>query len=243
MAVLTGYFDASGKKEHSNVTLAGYIATEEQWGVFGEEWERAMRDWHIPYFHMSEFESYKRIYKYWTRTQHQERYARLLDIINRNVQLSVATSILASEYASVKAPREKNRVGGMYGLAATGCFIETANYVCEADNASAWLAYIFESGDEGAGQIQQAFSLNERNPTLKEKYRLLSFRLENKRQFAPLQAADILAYEIFKHLPRQIGIDDHLARDYPTGRLIEVPRRWIYPTSELMRYALGIDAI
>lgn len=241
VAVLTGYFDESGTQAGSPVVVvAGYVARQDQWETFGEQWERALRDWHIPFFHMTDYENRQKYFGDWTGRERYERLARLYDIISGNVQFSISTSILKSDYAAVRAPKEKAKIGGMYGLAAAGCLIYTAEEFRAIDDQG-WVAYVFEAGAKGRHQVDRVFALNERNPVLKERYRLLSLRFEDKRQFAPLQAADILAYEIYKHLPREIGIDDHRWRQYPISRLIEVPRRWIYPTSELIRFALGLD--
>ena len=46
---------------------------------------------------------------------------------------------------------------------------------------------------------------------------------EDKRDFLPLQAADIVAYEIYKRLPVQLGITAGKPRIYTMGRIHELP--------------------
>ncbi len=85
---------------------------------------------------------------------------------------------------------------------------------------------MFESGGKGAGQILKVFTENERNRSNKEHWRLLSLRFENKHEFVPLQAADILAYEIYRQLPKQIGTDARPPRLYSLNTLLEIPSDW-----------------
>jgi hypothetical protein len=57
------------------------------------------------------------------------------------------------------------------------------------------------------------FKMNYAMPENREKYKLLSLKFEDKRGFSPLQAADILAYEVYRQLPKFVGIDQHPVRE------------------------------
>jgi hypothetical protein len=98
----------------------------------------------------------------------------------------------------------KQAAGGAYGLACTCCFLDTAALV-RARRPDGWIAYVFDSGVKGAGIVTNLFQENEQDPPNKEHLRLLSLHFEDDRDFVPLQAADILAHEHYRHLPRQAG--------------------------------------
>lgn len=85
--------------------------------------------------------------------------------------------------------------------------------------------YVFESGSEGAGQMSRVFQANLKDQERREKLGLLSQRFENKRDFLPLQAADILAYELYKQTPKDLQFEDAPAR-YPLTVLADMPCRW-----------------
>jgi hypothetical protein len=71
--------------------------------------------------------------------------------------------------------------------------------------------------------------------------RLLSIAFEDKRLFPPLQAADLLAYELHKQLPRQLGIETRPIR-YTLRELAKLPRSWGTMDADEMRkwhYVLG----
>jgi hypothetical protein len=101
-----------------------------------------------------------------------------------------------------------------------------------------WIAYVFEDGTAGRGQLQKAFEYNRRDPDQKKNLRLRSLRLEDKRTSAPLQAADILAYELYRQLPRQIGLDPRPPRQPILRMLARPPRSWgTFDEDELKKWS------
>jgi hypothetical protein len=62
------------------------------------------------------------------------------------------------------------------------------------------IAYVFEDGTQGKGQIADALEYVRRHRETWAKYHIASYAFGNKRQVVPLQAADVLAYECFKEL-------------------------------------------
>jgi hypothetical protein len=79
------------------------------------------------------------------------------------------------------------------------CFFEVADSLEEVDPAAA-VAYVMDGGVKGKGQLVKAYELNRRQ----SEWRILSLRFEDDRLFVPLQAADILAYELYREYTRQI---------------------------------------
>lgn len=231
MVMLQAYFDDSGTHDRSEtVSVGGFISTPERWLKFEEEWRSALEDWGIPMFRMSKFANRARPFTYWTEEQRQQRLSRLLEVIDRNVLASIGAAIPVAEFSSKLSPEAQLYCGGPYGLAMTFIFMDLAPAVRRLHGEEAWIAYIVESGSDGAGEILKVFRENERDPQQKELYRLLSLRFENKRQYLPLQAADILAYELYKHHPRQ-PVPQHLAR-YPLRKLADIPRiSWFVPST------------
>lgn len=118
----------------------------------------------------------------------------------------------------------RRKSGGPYGLAASVLFRDVADKVKQYPN-DVFVNYTFEAGDEGAGQVVRIFQDNYRDDNTRRELRLDSIHLEDKRKFPALQAADILAYELAKHLPKQLGQDARQPR-YPIKRLRELPHSW-----------------
>lgn len=235
LAVLTAYIDESGTHDTSRAfSMAGYIAHSDAWEHFAVEWQKALDDFEIDFFHMAEYESGLGQFEGWSPELKIERLGRLIRIINDHAIASFATAILLTDYNAVITPEADKFMGGPYGLAATLNMMslsETLNLT----GAEGSIRYVYESGAVGAGQVLQVFNENEADPARKADLRLLSIGFENKRQFLPLQAADILAYEHHKHLPRQVGEEV-----WPRGTrrslalLREVPHDWGYPERSLI---------
>jgi hypothetical protein len=94
-------------------------------------------------------------------------------------------------------------------------------------------AYHFESGANGRGQILKLFSNNMKRCDLKDEFRLLTLGFSDKREFLPLQAADILAYEIYRHYPG-LSYTEGDAR-YPIRQMARMPNRaWRYVDHSLL---------
>jgi hypothetical protein len=216
VVILTAYFDDSGTHAGSDaVAVAGYISTPDQWIRFETQWRAALENLGLPMFHMTSFANGVGPYRQWSEPQRRIRLGRLIDIIHANVLGSFGVVVPTEPFNRLFSARAKAHCGGAYGLAATVNFLEVARIVKGIDEAQAWdawIAYVFESGTTGAGQILKVFQYNEQDTKEKEKLRLLSLRFENKREFVPLQAADILAYELYQLLPRQLGIDPRPVR-------------------------------
>ena len=64
-------------------------------------------------------------------------------------------------------------------------------------------------------------------PEWQEGHRLPSLAFRDKRMFPPLQAADILAYELYKQSARQFGEEERPVR-YPLKALASKKHKWLY---------------
>jgi hypothetical protein len=207
MLTLHAYFDESGTHDSAQaIAVAGYISTAEQWELFNDEWSSALSEWSLKFFHMTDFANRANEYSGWSDEDRRLRFARLARIIDKHTIASIAVGFMRKSYDLTFDRQTKRFVGGPYGTAATMCFVEAAQKIRPLF-PSAKIAYVFESGGVGSGQILSVFKMNESDPENREHFKLLSLRFENKRDFAPLQAADILAYELYRNIPKRAGAD------------------------------------
>jgi len=227
----TAYMDESGTHDGSeSVTVAGFISLASMWVDFSAKWQLALNDFGLDYFHMTDFANRVGPYASWTERDRRLRLARLLTIIAENTLGSVATSIPLKAFDDIFSRRAKLICGGAYGLASMVCFMALSDQLRD-QSIDGWINYVFETGAHGAGQITTLFNHNERDPIMKADLRLWSLRFENKRLFLPLQAADILAYELYKDWPREEALREqqqgkrHRPR-FPLLELAKEPRDW-----------------
>lgn len=245
MLALDAYFDESGTHEGSSaVTVAGYVSTPEQWSVFESEWRTALEDFGLDGpFHMTDCMSpNSKAYRHWTSQDRRFRVARLIAIANRHTLENVGCVIPTEPFNRIFSKSAKKFVGGPYGLAATVCFSDTAESL-ESLYPSARVAYIFESGAEGAGEVLKVFQWNYNTREQRKKLKLLSLKFEGK-EFAPLQAADILAHQLCRHAPAHFGIRDTEAGVVTNLKMLRVreDKRWgQLDETELRKWAAVVE--
>lgn len=223
--IVTGYFDASGKHLGSKaLAISGVLGLSDEWGAFEYEWGQALEEWGLESFHMARFANGWGPFKGWSEATRRERIARLLAIINRHILGSVGVLIPLATYHQYLTGQARKLSGGPYGLAGLTLFREASDLVGPmVPNAE--IAYVYEIGDEGHGQFDKIFNDNYRDVAQRAKYRLLSLRFEDKRRYLPLQAADILAYEMYRDFERYIG-EVKRNRRYPLQVLWAKPNIW-----------------
>ncbi len=242
--IVTGYFDTSGKHPESNgLAVGGFFARGDEWGAFEYEWETALKEWGVDAFHMSAFESRRSPFD-WSDEQRRERLGRLLRIINGHVLASVGVVIPYETYDRYLSERAEMQSGGPLSIAGMVVLDQAARLI-EPLVPDAELAYVYEQGEEGKGQFLKVFDDNYRIPSQRAKWHLLSIRFEDKRRFLPLQAADILAYELYRDIPRKLGLEQR-DRRYPLVHFYAKPNNWSWFGEENMRtfgevITLGLD--
>jgi hypothetical protein len=245
VVILTAYFDESGTHSGSEaVAVAGYVSTPDRWERFGQEWREALAAYNIEYFHMTDFANGTNPYKQWPKQKRRHRFERLVSIINKHALASVGIVIPVSFYESAMSPKAKRISGGPYGHAVRCCFMDLAKIDRSnvVGHENVWIDYVFEAGVKGSGMIVKTFRESAKNENTRNQFRLHSIRFEDKRQFVPLQAADILAYELYKHMPRQLGIDPRKQRVEHLRHLGMIPCRWGFlGENELRRHAQMLE--
>ncbi len=236
--VLDGYFDDSGTHDSSEaVTVAGYLSTHEQWELFERAWLTALQEWGLPYFHMTDFANCVAPFANWSEQERRFRLAYLLKLVNVHSLASVGACFSKKVFDRVFTREAKRFVGGAYGVASTVCFMEAAKLLKDG-YPSARIAYTFERGSKGASEVQKVFDWNLSDLEQRGILRLESLRFRNK-STAQLQAADILAYELYRLLPHMLGSKNRPRRTEILSMLAECkPRSWIaLDERELTKFA------
>jgi hypothetical protein len=207
---LTAYFDESGThSESAAVAVAGYVSLPERWASFEIEWRRALDDYGLDHFHMTDFANGAQGYQHWPEAQKRIRLGRFMDIINAHVIGSVGTSVPRASFERIFSKKAKAHCGGAYGLAAMSNAMVISRIVAGLNDLrpwDIWVDYVYETGSLGRGQVQRLFDLNRNDPGRRNDFRGRSLGFREKRELGALQAADILAYELYRELPRQLGL-------------------------------------
>ena len=199
------YFDDSGHSINSPVlTVAGVVAKASKWESFEEKWAKRLRRAKVPMFHMTDYESGKQDFTGWG---HRKRMAFIVDlaaIVKNTIECGVGASVLMEDWQTVMP---KNFVDadfvarrGPYSLLFQIC-LEKIEEVVKVP-ASETIACVFDENNFVRGAIAEHYRDVKKGQKLENTFGALVF--DNKANLLPLQAADMVAYEAYKHVTNQI---------------------------------------
>jgi len=227
------YLDDSGTHNESGlIVVAGYMSNAERWPTFDKEWREALSDFGIARFHASDCANGAPPFDAWTHQQRMDRPIDLIAIVNRHIVMSVATIIPRALYNEHVAQSDRRKLGGPYGLAAVTCGLEIAKVMRMLD-ADARAAYMYDAGTRGSGEILKSFSevLKTKEQAARDRYRLATVNFVDNREITPLQAADLLAYEVYRFQASELGISGHLVRHRYVEALRKKMAQWVVLTA------------
>ncbi|MCH7655901.1 MAG: DUF3800 domain-containing protein [Chloroflexi bacterium] len=224
-SLYTVYFDESGTHGESNVAVvAGFISNRTEWEAFSREWHQVLSDSGLDYFHMTDFENRRRQFHGWTEDKKRDLLDKLLPIIHEHTFSSIGCIVLKQQFDSILSDVAKQICGDIYGYAALTCYRHLGIVLKDTD---AWMECTMETGAKGAGALQLIVSEDSKIPKWQDDNRIISLDFQSKHAFMPLQAADILAYELYKQSARQFGTEERPTR-YPLKVLGRKKHQWYY---------------
>jgi len=219
------YLDESGTHRGSQaIVVAGFISNQSEWTSFSEEWKTALDEWQIPKFHMVDFAHNQGIFKSWSEQTRRERLNHLLGIIKRHTFSSIAFVIFKKSFDEIISEQARILCKTAYELASIGCYHNLSVHA-KKRYIDGHIAYVMESGSLGREGLARMHGLQSRYPEWVEDTRIKSLSFQDKQSFTPLQAADILAYEIYKDTERQFLGGERPPR-YPLKRLAVLSHQW-----------------
>ena len=228
------YLDESGTHAGSRaVVVAGFVSNVSKWEAFSEQWSAALNEWGVSAFHMTDFESRHGEFADWKNEERRERLNRLLDLIIEHTFSSIGFVVRKKSFDEILSDEAKELCVDAYGLAAIGCWYNLALRAREP-RIDGWVDYVMEAGCKGGGALQQIWSKQSDDQQWLDNTRIISLDFRSKHISPPLQAADILAYELFKQAQRQFGEEQRPPR-YPLQRLNTPGRQWHYADDDELR--------
>lgn len=216
VSILSAYCDdAASQNPCTAVTIAGALADPLVWIQFSYEWKKLTDEWGIEFWHMAEFE--RRVPPFdWDADVRHFRLNKLLDLIEKYELPLFGTSVESEAFNRAVSRMSAGHWGGPFGLAAEMTLVMQAKQAREyLARIDATVAYFFEHGVSGWGQIEKAFNSLIGDP----RWRLQTIgRVPKKVPGA--QVADIVAYEWNKEFMRENGhANSPPKKRYPMERL------------------------
>ena len=212
LQMFTAYFDASGtEKGDAVLAVGGFLATAERWGRFEKEWLDCLRRNSLDYFRTSEFNASQGGFKIGWRGNEKRRIALisdLVEIIKNNVDRKFGVIVTMDSLQSFSRKQKEEWHICAYSLAG----LKVASMVRQW--AKAWSGpvpeLVFEEGDKGRNNLEillrQDGFLNTQFRPKKERTNKQSMIVKAA---IPLQAADLMAFELFDPM-RKLQRDGYL---------------------------------
>ncbi len=234
MAILKAYFDDSGADKRSDdrlLTIAGYVSTVELWEKFDEAWDTALGE--FDYLHMKEFGDPNGIYKSVKCDPKKEAafMGGLVEIIAENTRMGVHTTVMLDDLRRFN--REHNRHLNPYALAIHGCIS-----MLQWKFPTVEIEVYFDKFDRASSLVEEGLSYTESDVYQPLKPNLLPVATpirkdESFKSVRPIQAADLLAWEMRKLLfDRLTWINGRDFFQLSRRAVLESYARWVQEHTE-----------
>ncbi len=244
VTLFVGYFDDSGRKDGNFPTavVGGFVAHPTEWLGFNHKWKKILDRYGIEVHHQNKWSNHAKPFHDQNLWPDERRYAYLNELVDLITSVDAVTigAAVPIERFDTNFPGGRNYISP-FGYAAECVFGRTAEVV-KALIPDARIAYVFESGTQGFGEVRRIFNESLSNPKVKEEFGLISLAEGDKRDFMQLQAADIMAYEVFKLYEK--GDTRELSNPrYPLRRIGDRLRgSWMTPSDEMLKKSAALAA-
>lgn len=202
-AMITVYFDDSGTSRNDSVAaVAGYVGAVAQWERFHTEWNNLLREFGVSQMHRADLESFYGEFVGWTPQKRDTLVNKAQRIIKHRTYVGIGNSVIKADFEQIFPPILQKFYGGPYGYCAFLCIARAVRWH-GSKKISDPLDWVFEAGTKGSAQFNRLMSALYADPDLRRDFRVNGWAFRSK-AVVPLQAADVLAYEMFKHVTNQI---------------------------------------
>jgi hypothetical protein len=229
--MFTAALDASGSREQLIVVVAGFVAPDRAWDEFGEQWTERLAQDALEYFHMREYTHSVGPWREWKGdTRRRNRlYGDLMDIVRSHVSRKFGSVVAPSKLNTINDALREHFNITEYSLAGRTIAAAIRRWM-DSEKISGDVRMVFEHGDEGRGKLLRIFESDNLPPP----------EFLKKKEYLPLQAADILAYEIFNAVEK---VERNQLKNprWPLGELNKIPGEpGIYLDKNIQELAEGL---
>jgi hypothetical protein len=178
--------------------MAGLVAPTLNWEFFEANWKAALNRFDLPYFHMQDFAQFKGAFRGWTEDGRRELFDALLRIIIESGAMPFGSIVPLAEYKKVTGDRQAHWVEPYYV-----CMVSCIGLVAAFHSHTSFerVALVFSEQAKFKHQALGLFEDIRQHYTFAQKALPPSFH--NMRELVPLQAADLIAYEMKKEYERR----------------------------------------
>jgi len=203
----TAYFDESGVHQGSSAAVvAGYLSTDDRWIEFKREWENLLTGEGVSALHRVHLENFRGDFRR-ERGWDENRRSRLLrsahSIIKRYTLFGVGAAVVRADFEREMPSAVRTAFGGPYGWLVHDCLVGIGHWA-EGNRCTEPVRYVFEAGARGRRRVEKMFEVLYKEDKFRDLCRIGTWKFATKPGAVQLQAADFLAYEVYKHMDNRI---------------------------------------
>ncbi|SFS07594.1 Protein of unknown function [Granulicella pectinivorans] len=208
--MLKVFLDESGTHDGSSaVVMAGYLIEAEVVPLLNAEWLAVLTQYDVEELHMKEFVPPHGAYAKWGEEKKRAFLESLISLIHKFTLIGVGASLQLDPnlrktqlHAHKKAPE---LVESLYAFCLRACVIRAAAFAdSRNDDDGAVIDYILDRGCADRHHAEKGFTNAKLDDEVGGKLRLGSIAFEDSQLLPALQCADLLAYEMYKEVDREI---------------------------------------
>ena len=195
--MISAYFDESGTHDGSAaVAFAGYSGHPDVWASFGECWASCLRKYGFSCFHMADYAARKSPFDRLDEQERVDLVASLIACINEHDIVGTAVVLKRADWSVVMpGVSQSSRANDPYYMLMMRAMVDILLYAAARKERVLFTFDRRQKVAELAGMLHDA--MLQVHPWLKA---ILSDQtvFASRQEYAPLQAADILAYEAYR---------------------------------------------
>jgi hypothetical protein len=247
--MLSAYFDETGHSRDERQLfngMAGVLTPTDHWAAFEERWKRTLKDFKIPFFHMKDFASLKGLFNGWSEDKRRRLYGKLLGHMETAYIFPTGVGISMSAFRGFPEEQRKKFIDP-YHLCFLTVIGQTTVFMNNSGMAREEKAeLVFSNQVEFKNKAHELYAEIIQAPydtvpmlsTAKLiKSRILPPVFRDMRDFAALQAADVVAYEVYKEHERLSGVRRSAKPRHGYLKLTEMSNRLGYEAPFCRFYA------
>lgn len=222
--MLTAYMDETGhsKDERQKFNgMAGLMTKEENWRIYKREWGKILKHFKIPYIHMKESAE---MFAGWSEAKVKDLSRCVWEIIVGIEALPIGSIIPMDEFRQHEAQLRDCFLDPYY-IAMQNCMSFAHSFLMEGgpfeSDIDARVAMVFSDQTEFRNEALRLFEAAKRNSRGIKLDKIDPPAFRDMKALTPLQAADVVAYEIYKEFDR-LRYHPHRTRRYGYDQLEKV---------------------
>jgi hypothetical protein len=200
VTVLEAYFDES-ERSNGMFAVAGFAFEAAQAKKFTKEWSAVFAPY--GFCHMTDLAARKGVFNGTAQTESDLLLKEAVEIINHRISFGVAVSCNRYEVNSLM-PRWFGGFDDAYVVCCHIAMLMMGELAFKSKRLDG-VAYFFESGHQFQAAAHRLMALLSSHPNVAELYGHRSHRFIGKTDAAPLQAADMFAWEYAKYWDETVG--------------------------------------